>query len=157
MGKIKKDIVVKENTLINENSLYERVVKIIENRKYRAVTHANQETTMMFWEIGHHINSTVLDNNRATYGKKILTALAAKLMSKYGNIFSERNLYRMTLFAERFSNTKILPTLSAKLSWSHILELLPLKTDESRMYYANDTVHRNFGKRYRTEELELTF
>jgi len=145
MGKIKKDIVVKENTLINENSLYERVVKIIENRKYRAVTHANQETTMMFWEIGHHINSTVLDNNRATYGKKILTALAAKLMSKFGNIFSERNLYRMSLFAERFSNTKILPILSAKLSWSHIFELLPLKTDEARMYYVNDTAHRNLG------------
>ncbi|MCL2186287.1 MAG: DUF1016 N-terminal domain-containing protein, partial [Treponema sp.] len=104
MSKKKKDIVIKDYEVINENSLYERVVKIIENRKSRAVTYANQETTMMFWEIGQHINSIVLDNNRAAYGKKILTALSAKLMIRYGRIFSERNLYRMTLFAERFSN-----------------------------------------------------
>jgi hypothetical protein len=34
----------------------------------------------------------------------------------------------MTLFAERFPDPDILPMLSAKLSWSHILELLPLNS-----------------------------
>jgi len=38
-----------------------------------------------------------------------------------------------------------LPTLSAKLSWSHIVELLQLKTDEARIYYANEVAIRNFG------------
>jgi len=42
---------------------------------------------------------------------------------------------------------KILPALSAKLSWSHIIELLPLKTKEAQLYYAQDVAERNLGVR----------
>ena len=94
---------------IDENILFVRVANIIENRRHCAVTHVNQETTMMFWEVGRLINSVVLGNKRAAYGKRILTELAAKL------------------------------------SWSHIIELLPLKTEDARMYYANDVAVRNYG------------
>jgi hypothetical protein len=48
---------------IDEHLLFSHVSEIIENRKYRAVTHTNQETTIMFWEVGQHINSVVLGNN----------------------------------------------------------------------------------------------
>ena len=130
---------------IDENILFVRVANIIENRRHCAVTHVNQETTMMFWEVGRLINSVVLGNKRAAYGKRILTELAAKLSVKYGRNFVERNLYRMSLFAERFPDEEILPPLAAKLSWSHIIELLPLKTDDARMYYANDVAVRNYG------------
>ena len=132
---------------IDENELFVRVAEIIENRKYRAALHVNQETTMMFWEVGKYIDSVVLDNKRAAYGKKILTELAAKLIEKYGKSFSERNLYRMILFAERFPDAEILPPLAAKLSWSHIIELLLLKTNEARMYYANDATIRNYSSK----------
>ena len=140
-----KALATADSPQIDETSLFVRVSEIIESRKYRAITHANQETTMMFWEVGQHINSVVLDYKRAAYGKKILTELAAKLTAKYGKNFTERNLYRMTLFAERFPDAEILPPLAAKLSWSHVIELLPLKTDEARMYYANDAAVRNYG------------
>jgi predicted nuclease of restriction endonuclease-like (RecB) superfamily len=129
--------------LVDENALFERVAAIIENRKNRAYAHANRETTMMFWEVGQYINSVILDNKRAAYGKQVLAALASKLTAKYGNNFAERNIYRMTLFAERFPDVEILPTLSAKLSWSHILELLPLKSQEAQLYYAREAAERN--------------
>jgi predicted nuclease of restriction endonuclease-like (RecB) superfamily len=99
----------------------------------------------MFWEVGRYIKSVVLDNERAEYGKKILPMLSAKLITKYGKSFSERNIYRMVLFATRFSNEEILPTLSARLSWSHIIELLPLKTDEARLYYAEEVNNRGLS------------
>ena len=153
MGKKKKDINTSGELipaesgikLLDESVLFERVAAIIENRKYRAYAHANHENTMMFWEIGQYINSVVLGNKRAAYGKQILSSLAAKLTAKYGKSFVERNIYRMTLFAERFSDIKILPTLSAKLSWSHILELLPLKSIEAQIYYAQEVAERNLG------------
>jgi predicted nuclease of restriction endonuclease-like (RecB) superfamily len=130
---------------IDEAALFERVAAIIENRRSRAGTYANREATLMFWEVGQYINSFVLGNKRADYGKKILPTLSAKLVANYGKDFAERNLYRMTLFAERFSDVEILPTLSAKLSWSHIIELLPLKSMDAQLYYANDVAERNLG------------
>jgi len=145
MSNEKKELTVQGETQIDESAIFERVANIIETRKTRAGAYANREVTLMYWEIGHYVNSVVLDNGRAEYGKKILPMLSAKLMANYGKSFSERNLYRMMLFASRFSNEEILPTLSAKLSWSHIIELLPLKTDEARLYYAEDVNKRGLS------------
>ena len=139
------ELIVQSKTQIDESQVFERVASIIETRKSRAGAYANSEVILMYWEVGRYINSVVLEDGRATYGKKILPELAAKLMVKYGNSFSERNLYRMMLFATRFSDAEILPPLAAKLNWSHFIELLPLKSDEARLYYANDAVMRNYG------------
>jgi len=38
--------------------------------------------------------------------------------------FEEKNLRRMMQFAEQFTDTKILVTLSRQLSWSHFLVLI---------------------------------
>lgn len=103
------------------------------------------EITLMYWEVGRYMNSIILDRARAEYGKKIVTTLSQQLVKKYGTNFTERNIYRMMLFAERFSDSNILPPLAAKLSWSHFIELLPLKSDEARLYYANDAAVRNYG------------
>ena len=144
MGKKKSELSIVQSP-IDVTQLFARVAEIIENRKYRAISHANQETTLMYWEIGQYINSVVLEDKRAAYGKKILTMLSAKLTEKYGNNFTERNLYRMSLFAERFTDLEILPTLSAKLSWSHIIELLPIKSLDAQLYYAHEVAQRNLS------------
>jgi predicted nuclease of restriction endonuclease-like (RecB) superfamily len=143
--KQKNDLKTENPLIINEDLLLTHISQIIENRKACTYSYANQEITLMFWEIGHYINSVVLESKRAEYGKRILTALSAKLTSKYGKNFTERNLYRMMLFAERFNDKEILPPLAAKLSWSHIIELLPLKSKEALLFYANDAASRNYG------------
>jgi len=79
LSKTKKELVMQGETQIDEVQLFERVVEIIERRKSRAADYANREATMMFWEVGHFINSVVLDFKRAAYGKKILSELATKL------------------------------------------------------------------------------
>jgi len=147
MAKKKNEIIIQSDMSLDESLIYEKVASIIETRTLTAGAYANREVTLMYWEVGHYINVNVLDDRRAGYGKKILPALSAKLMAKYGKNFTERNLYRMMLFAERFSDAEILPTLSAKLSWSHIIELLPLKTKEAQLYYAQDVAERNLGVR----------
>ena len=68
---------------VDENTLFERVAEIIEDRKDRAMAHVNQETTMMFWEIGKYINSAVLGNKRAEYGKRIVATLSPQLVERY--------------------------------------------------------------------------
>jgi predicted nuclease of restriction endonuclease-like (RecB) superfamily len=139
------DELVPQGGTIDESALFERVAAIIESRKSNAAAYANSEVTQMFWEVGHYVNSVVLDFKRAAYGKKILTTLSAKLVERYGKSFSEQNLYRMTLFAERFVDFEILSPLATKLSWSHFCELIRVKTDEARLYYATDAAARSYG------------
>ena len=145
MSKKNQKIILSDKLHVDEDSLFARVAEIIETRKTRAGAYANREVTLMYWEIGRYINSVVLEGERAKYGKKILTTLSAKLVERYGKSFAERNLYRMTLFAERFPNAEILPPLATELSWSHFLEILPLKTEKARLYYANDAASRRLG------------
>ena len=59
MAKInnKKKVLKLNNSLIDENSLFIYVSKIIEKRKERAGMYANREVTLMYWEIGRYIGS----------------------------------------------------------------------------------------------------
>ena len=132
---------------IDENQLFKRVSQIIEKRKFRAYSSVNQEATMMFWEVGKFINTSILENKRAAYGKQIFSTLSRKLVEKYGKSYERENLYRMTQFAEVFSDMKIVATLSQHLSWSHFCELIRIETEKARLYYAKDAVDRNLGIR----------
>jgi len=76
----KKDaLITQENLPVDETALLDRVSAIIENRKYRAAAYANREVTLMFWEVGQHINSVILGGERAEYGKRIVSELAKQL------------------------------------------------------------------------------
>ena len=145
MGKKKLTSVAVKDVTVDEDTLFTRVAEIIEGRKNRAMIHANQETTMMFWEVGHYINSIVLGDKRAEYGKRIVATLSPQLVERYGRSFSYDNLRRMMRFAENFNDLKIVAMLSPRLSWSHIIEILPLKSTEAQLYYANEVAQRNLG------------
>jgi predicted nuclease of restriction endonuclease-like (RecB) superfamily len=145
----KKDISTAMNNDgdVDDTVLFERVTGIIENRKSCIESHVNMELTLMYWEIGNFINSVILDGERGKYGKQILATLSPKLVARYGSGFDPTNIYRMMRFADKFNDAEILATLSPKLSWSHIVELLPLKTQEARLYYAKDVAERKYGVR----------
>lgn len=83
----------------------------------------------------------------AEYSKRIVSALPTQLVTKYGKPFELRNLRRMMQFAEKFDDFEIVSTLSTQLGWSHIVEILPLKSEGARLYYAKETVERRFGIR----------
>ena len=147
MSKKKPKTDLTDKLLVDEGSLFARVAEIIETRNTRAGAYANREVTLMYWEIGHHINSIILDSKRAEYGKKIFSALSRKLVEQYGKPFQEENLYRMTQLAKLFSDVEIVSALSTQLSWSHFCELIRLKTEEARLYYAQDAATRRLGIR----------
>ncbi|MCL2055247.1 MAG: DUF1016 N-terminal domain-containing protein [Oscillospiraceae bacterium] len=131
-----------DNTQIEENALYSRIVEIIETRKSRAGSYANREITLMYWEVGQMIGQAVLGGERAEYGKKIVETVSQQLREKYGSSFELRNLRRMAQFAESFNDIEIVSTLSTQLSWSHFVEVLPLKNEQARLYYAQDAAAR---------------
>lgn len=101
----------------------------------------------MFWQIGNRINQDILQNKRAEYGKQIVSILSTQLENKYGRNFEVKNLRRMMQFANQFTDFQIVVPLARQLSWSHFLELLPLKTIEAKLFYAQNASNNLYGKR----------
>ncbi len=121
-----------------ENQLYllNDLSKLIDESNQNAVAQLNSSLVILFWQIGKRINETILENKRADYGKQIVVTLSRQLELKYGRNFEEKNLRRMLQFAAQFSEIQFVVSLSRQLSWSHFLQLIPLKNIEARLFYA---------------------
>ena len=145
MGKKKAELAAQGETQIDNSQIFDSVANIIETRKSHAGMYANREITLMYWEVGQYVNSVVLDGNRAVYGKQIVAELASQLMAKYGKTFDVHNLRRMMRFAEKFDDFQIVTELASQLSWSHFIEILPIKSNEARMFYANESAQNHLG------------
>ena len=123
--------------------------------KQKVILQAKSAVNLLFWQIGKRINDEILNNKRAEYGAQIVTNLAGSLSAEYGRSFEEKNLRRMLQFAECFPEKKIVVTLSRQLSWSHFLVIIPLKTIESRLFYANLAIRNILGVRELRHEIEM--
>ena len=145
----------KNNNLVNsEKALFEELSILIEQSQQQLIIHANSNLTMLFWHIGSRINKCILQNKRAGYGKQIVITLSQELTNKFGKNFEEKNLRRMLQFAEQFTESSIVVTLSRQLSWSHFLILLPLKSIEAKLFYAQIVLAQSLGVRDLRKQIE---
>ncbi|MCL1995118.1 MAG: DUF1016 N-terminal domain-containing protein [Defluviitaleaceae bacterium] len=136
------------NSLIDKNGgqiLFQKISDLIEQSRRTMYTQVNNVTVLLFWEIGRYINQDILENKRADYGKKIVSTLSTQLTEKYGRSFGVRNLRRMMQLAEQFSDFEIVSKASTQFSWSHFIEILPLKTMEAKLYYIDECVRGLVG------------
>ena len=123
---------------MNKNSLQHNLVEelsqLIEQGKHQIAVQVNSTMTLVFWEVGKRINEEILQNERADYGKNIVTTVSSQLKKRYGNSFGTRNVRRMMQFAEIYPDIQIVGSLSRQLSWSHFVELFPIKSKETRNF-----------------------
>ena len=138
----------------SEQQLFADLSQLIEQSKNFVIVQANSVMTMLFWNVGKRINEDILQNKRADYGKQIVPTLSAQLTAKYGKNFATRNLRRMMQFAEQFVDFEIMSPLATQLSWSHFVELMPLKSEEARLFYAKEAAERHWGKRELRQSIE---
>jgi hypothetical protein len=96
----------------------------------------NSALVMLYWKVGQRIRQDILKEKRAGYGEEIVPTLSAQLVPEFGTGFGVRNLFRMIKFAGVFPDEEIVSTLSRQLSWSHFVEIIPLKNDVQRDFYA---------------------
>ena len=110
--------------------------RFIETARQNVAVTVNAGLTILYWQIGSRIRQDILKEKRAEYGREIVVTLSRQLVKEFGNGFSRPNLFRMVRFAEVFPERKIVSTLSIQLSWSHFVEITPLKNDLQRDFYA---------------------
>ena len=132
---IGKQIIKPDNKVIS-GDLTSDIRRLIETARHNVAVTVNAGLTILYWQIGDRIRQDILKEKRADYGEEIVSTLSRQLVKEFGNGFSRPNLFRMVRFAEIFPEGKIVSTLSRQLSWSHFVEIIPLKDDLQRNFYA---------------------
>lgn len=122
--------------VVDEAALLGDLRELIRSARGRIATVANSTTTLLYWHLGHRLLAESLQDERAAYGKRILATVSRELSAEFGQAFSLRSLYRAIQFCQGFPSQEIVSTLSTQLSWSHFIELLPIKDPLARDFYA---------------------
>jgi len=110
--------------------------KMIDESRFVVSQTVNSALVWLYWNIGKRIREDILKQKRAEYGEQIVQVLSAQLAAEYGRGFSRRNLFNMIRFSEVFPDGEIVQALSAQLSWTHFVLILPLDDPLKREFYA---------------------
>ncbi|QNF31242.1 DUF1016 domain-containing protein (plasmid) [Adhaeribacter swui] len=143
-----------KKNILPESFLFHEISNLIEQSHLQVISQVNSTMTLLFWQVGKRINEFILEHKRAEYGQQIVVTLSRQLKERYGRSFEEKNLRRMLQFATVFSEHEQVLTLSRQLSWSHFLVLLPLKTKEQRLFYAQRTIKEQISVRELRKQIE---
>lgn len=149
----KKDITKVSQPLAQ--SLIEDLRQIINQTRAHVAATANYELTTMYWHIGERINREILENKRAEYGKQIVSTVSTQLQAEYGHKgFEPRSIWRMMQFAQVLPDFKIVSTVSTQISWSHVIEILPLNGELQREFYLTLAASERWSVRRLRKEID---
>jgi hypothetical protein len=109
-----------EPSIISDKSLIGEIKSLIDQSRRNVAMTVNAEITLLYWHIGNRINTEVLKNERAEYGKEIIATLSKALTLEFGNGWKIRHLHHCLQFAQRYQDIQIVHALRAQLSWTHI-------------------------------------
>ncbi len=118
---------------LSTNPLLDSVRQLIEQSRQQLAVSVNAAMTALYWQVGSYINTDLLKQNRAEYGKQTIASLSRQLTAEYGKGWSEKQLLHCVRLAVVFPDEQILSALWRQLSWSHIKLVIymddPLKRD----------------------------
>ena len=137
----------KAAVVVDEAALLTDLRELIQSARQRIATVANSTTTLLYWHLGRRLLTENLQDGRAAYGKRILATLSRELTAEFGGGFGYATVNRAIQFAQFFPDQAIVSTLSTQLSWSHFVELLPVKDPLAREFYAEITAELNCSHR----------
>lgn len=136
-------------------SLMQDLHQIIDQARGHVAATANYALTTMYWHIGERINREVLRNERAEYGKQIVSQVATQLQEEYGKKgFEPRSIWRMMQFAQYFPDFKIVSAVSTQITWSHVVEILSQKDDLQREFYLTLAASERWSTRQLRKEID---
>ena len=132
-----------------KNSGFEKMISDIEalvnTSKNELATSINKVMTVTYLSIGKYIVEFEQDGNaKAEYGKNLLSTISKELTLRLGKGYSRPNLNNMRKFYLKYSNCQ---TVSDKLSWSHICELIKIDDELERSFYEKECVVENWNVR----------
>ena len=145
MTDIKNHIALSTGKDENVDRLAENIAHLVTDARHRAVQTVNTTLVETYWQVGRYIVEFEQQGNaKAKYGDNLLTSLAHLLKAKLGKGFSRPSLYNMRRFYLMYPKIQ---TVSGKLSWSHICELITIDDDLERSFYEKECIAENWNVR----------
>lgn len=136
------------------DTLFTEVKQIIHQAKNTMYQTVNFTMVQAYWNIGKIIVEEEQNGKqRAEYGKQLVKQLSDKLID-FGNNFSERNLWYMKQFYQKWDK---LNALRSELSWTHYRMLLKVFDDKARMYYMQEAAAQNWSTRTLQRQLNTQY
>ena len=134
---------------IPDNNKYSELLgnigKLLEESRKAAIQKINNLLVKTYWNIGKRIVEFEQGGmEKADYGSELLKRLSNDLKKRFGKGFSRRNILDMRRF---YLTYKKWQTVSAKLSWSHYVEILSISDDLARLFYEKQCINENWSVR----------
>ena len=130
------------------NEIKQELINNEINRKVKNYS-INKSDLNAYYNVGK-----ILSEAGKHYGEGIVKEYSQKLKIELGKSYSVRLLYRMLKYYDFISKGK-LPTVSAKLSWSHYDEILRFDDVNKIAYYINISERQNLSIRQLREKIKL--
>ena len=80
------------NIIQSDDGLAADVRRMIAETREGVARTVNAGMTLLYWRVGKRIQTEVLQNARAAYGKEIVSTLSRQLVDEFGSGFSAKNL-----------------------------------------------------------------
>ncbi len=127
------------------NELADNITHLVSESKACLSQAINTTLVVTYWNIGKYIVEFEQQGKaKAKYGTALLSSLAKILRVKLGKGYSRPNLNNMRRFYLLYP---ICQTVSDKLSWSHICELITLDDDLERSFYEKECIAERWNVR----------
>ena len=129
--------------------------EIIDIETYKKVKDysKNKRELEGYYKIGKLIVEAQGGESRAKYGDGLIKDFSKKLVLECGKKYNERTLRRIRQFYLIFKNEKW-SQLATKLTWSHYVELLPLKDMNKIYYYIDECIKYNLSRNNLREKIK---
>ena len=137
------------------DNLHAELRSLIASSRQRLAGAVNAELTRLYWSVGKRLHTEVLGGaDRAKYGDQLIKRMGDQLSQEFGRGFESKNLRRMVQFALAFPDTEKVASLMRHLSWTHFLQLLPLRTEAARWFYAQQCIESHWSVRELHHQIE---
>lgn len=110
---------------------------------------------MLYWNVGRRIRTAILESEKAEYGKEIVSRLSRELKNEYGRGYSRRNLFNMIKLYDMYPDQEKVQTLSAQLTWSHLMLLMKYDDSTKIEFYVSMIANERWSVRILNERMNL--
>ncbi|MBQ6440167.1 MAG: DUF1016 family protein, partial [Mogibacterium sp.] len=126
-------------------SLLQNVGNALSKGRQKVASYIGTQTVRTYWKIGKYIVEYEQNGHeKAEYGSTLLKRISRDLTDRYGKGFGMSNVNKMR---KMYIEYPILQTVSAKLTWSHYVELLKIEDPLERSFYEKQAEIENWGVR----------